>query len=346
MLHQALIAQLWGGNLMVKYWSSKSISGVRFPPTSVNFTLFRVSRSILPKLTFFLLACFLYTSSDLLLGGSFSQKLVFTSCLGLAIYWVVSIFVFLFKRSLFTSYTTVIQRYWKRALYLFWALELFLFGIYLYLVLVAPTEVEWLLDQPQLFKSAWWWGVLFFNKLLTILAVVLLSIVLSFTLVNGNRLFFTATLLFITLLLSSVLFTESAQSLLYSIYFSGVSWSFDLDSGLWALGSSVDKTRVITQYVFVVILLKFWHTLFIVSFWLVSVMFSLQAPYTGQGAWAANKQNFFFLYGFAFIWVCFLFKTFNNYLYEYTYEWFIVSLSSPSLSISSAIFEPLLCLVG
>jgi hypothetical protein len=30
-------------------------------------------------------------------------------------------------------------------------------------------------------------------------------------------------------------------------------------------------------------------------------MFFLQSPYIGQGALAANKQNFFFLFGFALL---------------------------------------------
>jgi len=36
---------------------------------------------------------------------------------------------------------------------LFWAIELFVFGTYIYLVLNCAVETEWLLHQPQLFQK-------------------------------------------------------------------------------------------------------------------------------------------------------------------------------------------------
>lgn len=330
---------------MVKYWSSKPTSGVRFPLTSMiniicNFKV-KFALKLLALATLTLLAL----ANDLFTGSSFSQKVLLGLGVGFAIYWTVSIFVFLFKRSIYTSYTVVIQRYWKRALYIFWLLELFLFSIYVYLILVTPTEVEWLLDQPQLFSSNWWDGVLFFNKLIPIISIILLVIVSSYVLINLNFMLLLVLALVITTLISSVLFSDTAQVYLYSVYFSGLSWQFDLDSSVWLINGEVDKTRVVTQYMFLITVLKFWHTVFIAATWLVSTMFLIQSPYVGQGMFAANKQNFFFLYGFAFLWLLFLYQVFANHSYEYVYQWFFVNPWGLSLNSLTSIFDPIKCLL-
>ena len=330
---------------MVKYWSSKPTLGVRFPPTSMIFSFFNFNTKKLTNIFSIVFIFLILLMNDFFTGSNFSQKVLLGLGIAFSIYWTVSIFVFLFKQSLYKSFTVVIQRYWKRTLYLFWVLELFLFSIYTYLVLIAPTEVEWLLDQPQLFLSNWWDGTLFLNKLLPILLIILLNILISYLLLNGNMLFLTAVVNIITVLLSSVLFSDTAQTIAYSVYFTGLTWDFDLDSGVWALNTSVDKTRVITHYIFLITLLKFWHTVFIVAFWLITVMFFLQSPYVGQGAFSSNKQNFFFLYGFAFIWTIFLYKSFMQYSYQYVYQWFFVNPWGVTLSSISDLFEPIKCLI-
>jgi hypothetical protein len=283
--------------------------------------------------------------NDLFTGSYFAQKILLGLGVVFALYWTVSIFVFLFKRSLYTSYTVVIQRYWKRALYLFWALELFLFSIYIYLILVAPTEVEWLLDQPQLFSSTWWDGNLFFTKITPLLLIIVIALIIQYVLVNGNLFALYSLCLGLSILLLSVVFSDTAQTYMYSVYFSGTSWEFEVDSNQWLFNAGMDKTRTITQYMFLITILKFWHTVFIASFWLVSLMFVLQSPYVGQGLFAANKQNFFFLYGFGFIWICLLYKSFSNYKFESVYQWFFVNTWGIEGVTLSEIFEPLNCLL-
>lgn len=329
---------------MVKYWSSKPTSGVRFPLISMNSRLFVINKSIFTNILSITIISLLFFMNDFFIGNNFGQRLLLASALGFTLYWTCSIFIFLFKRSLYKSFTIVIQRYWKRTLYLFWILELYLFGIYVYLILVAPTEVEWLLDQPQLFTSKWWDGNIFFNKLLPVLCCILLVIECSFILLNGSMLLVYLLSLLITVSLLLVIFSDLTQTFLYSIYFSGLSWDFDLDNNVWALTTGIDKTRTTTQYIFLITLLKFWHTVFIVGVWLVTTMFLVQSPYIGQGAFAANKQNFFFLYGFAFIWVLFLYKFFSNYSYEYVYQWFFVN--NWILLLNNSIFlDTIKCLI-
>lgn len=329
---------------MVKYWSSKSTSGVRFPPTSMIYRILLLKSKSITTILSLIFITLVILMNDFFTGNSFAQKAILGFGFGFAVYWVVSIFVFLFKRSLYTSYTVVIQRYWKRSLYLFWVLELFLFSIYVYLILVTPTEVEWLLDQPQLFHSNWWNGSLFFMKLIIVLAIILIAILLSYVLLNQNSLLMYTLILLNTILLSVILFSDSAQTFMYSIFYSGISWEYDLDKGAWLINSEVDKLRTVTHYMFLITVLKYWHTVFIVAVWLVTTMFVLQSPYVGQGAFAANKQNFYFLYGFAFIWTLFLYKVYANHLYEYVYQWFFVNPWGISLVGITTFIEPILCL--
>jgi hypothetical protein len=310
---------------MEKYWSSKPTLGVRFPPASMLWRLIYVNKTYFFNIISLSLIVLLFMVNDFFIGNNFGQRLVLASALGFALYWTTSIFVFLFKRSLYKSFTVVIQRYWKRTLYLFWLLEFYLFGIFVYLILVSPTEVEWLLDQPQLFTSKWWDGNIFFKRLLPTLVIILLVIECSFILLYGNMLVLYVVSLLITVLLISISYSDFTQIFLYSIYYSGASWDYDLDNNMWFLGNTIEKTRTISHYIFLLTLLKFWHTVFIVGVWLMTTMFLIQSPYIGQGSFAANKQNFFFLYGFAFLWILFLYKFFSNYSYESVYQWFFVN---------------------
>lgn len=100
-----MLGNLGGGNLMVKYWSSKSTSGVRFPPTSM------LSLKDFSKIIFSLFFVLIFHVNDTFTGNVFAQKLLLGLAVGFAGYWLVSIFIFIFKRSLYTSYTVVIQRY-------------------------------------------------------------------------------------------------------------------------------------------------------------------------------------------------------------------------------------------
>lgn len=320
---------------MVKYWSSKPTSGVRFPPTSMILFLTQYITITVSVIG----AASAVIFNDWFTGSYFSQKLLLNLSVLFASYWAISIFVFLFKRSLYTSYTVVIQRYWKRALYLFWGLELFLFSIYIYLVLVAPTEVEWLLDQPQLFRSHFFNGGAFLLRLLPLLTIIVVLISLQAALLNLSWVYITFCSLIITGVLGVVFLDDLTQTYALTTYFSGASWGFDVDSALWSLEVSVDKTRPITQYMYLLTSLKYWHTVFICVFWASTLMFLLQSPYIGQGAFGANKQNFFFLYGFGFLWTSFLVKYLNNALYEYVYQWFFVNTQGRSFVSWSTLHE-------
>ena len=302
---------------MVKYRSSKSNSWVQFP-----FTLMFLSKNYLIKILnifIFLLILFFLDFSN---KGFFGQKYILLLSIFFSIYWVISIFIFLFKRSLYSSYTSVIQRFWKRSLYLFWILEFFLFFIYIFLVLNCAVEVEWMYDQPQLFKSKYFVGEFFFKNIIILLTIILSIVYLSNNIITNNFSSNQVYLLLVLILLSFVLFNEFAQTYFISLYYSGVKWSYEVETQTWSLITDVEKMRTLTHYTFLLLILKFWHTVFIVVVFLTGYMFALYQKKISQGLLSSNKQNFFFLFFFGFIMYYWVYKFYMNHVYSYIYQWF------------------------
>lgn len=85
------------------------------------------------------------TTGVYLLGSSFF----------FCLYWLWSVFLFLFKKERYGRFTTFAQRFWKRSFYLFWLLELFLFSFYIYLYFIAPSEVMYIFDERILLLPAY-----------------------------------------------------------------------------------------------------------------------------------------------------------------------------------------------
>lgn len=308
---------------MVKCWSSKSNSWVRFPPTLV--ILFRNIKNFYIQIISLSFIIFLFLYIDLINRGFFGHKYILILSFFFSIYWIVSIFIFLFKRSNFTSYTSVIQRFWKRSLYLFWILEFFLFFIYLYLVLNCASEIEWMFDQTQLFRSKYFSGNFFFKNILNLFLIIIFTLIAQNNLIYKNIKYVFLFFIFILFLLNTVVFNEFSQIYFYSLYYSGVKWDYDVDNKYWVLITDIDKMRTLYHYTFLILILKFWHTLFIVSFYIIFLMFSIQQKKVFQGGLSSNKQNFYFLFFFGFIMYYWIYKFYLNHVYEYVYTWFYVN---------------------
>jgi hypothetical protein len=138
-------------------------------------------------------------------------------------YWISSIFIFLFKSGLYSKSTSVIQRFWKRTLYLFWSLELFLFFIYSWLVLISPSEVEWMFDQSQLFLSSYFNGLSFFNQILVTLVVLYIAVLLQYHITYTRS---SIWLVMLLVLLFGVLLNDGSQTIITSLYYGNVSLGF------------------------------------------------------------------------------------------------------------------------
>lgn len=237
-------------------------------------------------------------------------------------YWVSSIFVFLFKSGVYSKATSVVQRFWKRTLYLFWSIEFFLFFIYGWLVLIAPSEVEWMFHQSQLFSGTYVEGSLLFSQILFTLSIIYVTTLVQYFMAYSKVELFLLSLL---LLLFAVLIGDGSQIITLSLYYGGVSTNFNSIDLTWSVCGDILENSAKGNYTWLVVLLKFWHTAFIVVFYLFILMFFLQTGRSFHGMYSSIMQNFAFLYLFSFILYYFLVKVYLNIVYSYVYSWFLIN---------------------
>ena len=81
------------------------------------------------------------------------QFIVYSSSVYYLLYWFNSVFIFITKKSFLGKFSSLIQRFWKRTLMLFWSIEMFLFLVYLWLICNNPEESTYMLDNAKSFKQ-------------------------------------------------------------------------------------------------------------------------------------------------------------------------------------------------
>jgi hypothetical protein len=241
----------------------------------------------------------------------------------LILYWLTSIFVFLFKKNQYNSFTASSQRFWKRALYLFWLLELSLFLVFFFLIFIAPQESLFVLDYSEQYFSYIMNLHFFFKNLLKIVMLILsiniLILLLKYRVLKNFILFIIFLQLFIITL-------EDFQEF-YGIlkFYNSFKWKFDDKTNVWNYEVAVLKLRTYFHYIMLLIFLKFWHTLFIFFCFLKNEIVRLDATDYSFGSVSFNVQNFYFLLLFTIITKIFLIKSFLMYYFQYVYYWFNIN---------------------
>lgn len=292
----------------------------------------------------FLLSTLAYYNS-----GIFIRNCLFGLSFFFLAYWVVSIFTYLFKKARFGTFTRMIQRFWKRSLYLFWLLEIGLFMIYLYLSLISPQEVAYMLDNTQLLLSYGTDLLSFFKTLLRPLFILLIAnLYLLNHKYNGSKIAITSLL---TLLLVSGLYEDFLQFYAINQHYSNYSWlhtsvenSNDVTIrngyiGVWEQELAELKLRPFIHYMYLLVFLKLWHTLFIVYFFLFFENARLFSNNTSFNAISANIQNFYFLMFFSYILKISLIKYYLNYLGSFVYYWFYTNPNAYDMGYIYALFS-------
>lgn len=292
----------------------------------------------------FLLFILAYSNS-----GIFIRNCLFGLSFFFLAYWVVSIFTYLFKKARFGTFTRMIQRFWKRSLYLFWLLEIGLFMIYLYLSLISPQEVAYMLDNTQLLLSYGTDLLSFFKTLLRPLFILLIAnLYLLNHKYNGSKITITSLL---TLLLASGLYEDFIQFYAINQHYSNYSWlhtSIENSNnvtirngyiGVWEQELAELKLRPFIHYMYLLVFLKLWHTLFIVYFFLFFENARLFSNNTSFNAISANIQNFYFLMFFSYILKISLIKYYLNYLGSFVYYWFYTNPNAYDMGYVYALFS-------
>jgi hypothetical protein len=240
-------------------------------------------------------------------------------------YWILSGFVFFIKKYQYSKFTSAIQRFWRRTYIIFWMIEFSLFSVYIYLTLNANQESFYMFDQIQVFKTHLFSWRLFLLKLFPLTLLLILGYLFLLSMKWNILSKHTVWLLFITLLLTYVVWVEFYQFFHVVNFYGNFNWIYDIDERVWTLELEPRKTRTVNHYVMLMIMLKFWHIVFIFGFWVFSLLRGLEIGRVRYPLISANLQNFLILYLFAWVsmypWIKFILR---RYL-DTTYYWFYIN---------------------
>lgn len=241
------------------------------------------------------------------------------------LYWLISGFVFFYKKYQFSKYTTVIQRFWKRTYILFWIIESGVFLVYFFLTLNSSEEPVYMYDQLKLYKTHFFSWRLFIIKLLPVVTLILVGYYLQLSLKWSTFKQQSYILLLITILLVSIFWAEFYQFFHIINFYGNLNWIFDYDDFTWNLELEFRRTRLANNYISICLIAKFWHLVFIFIFWIFFILRVNESKRVRYPLLAANVQNFIILYIMSWLymypWLKFIFK---NFL-ENSFFWFMTN---------------------
>lgn len=255
----------------------------------------------------------------------FSKVMFSYILIGNMFYLLFSGFVFFIKKYQYRLYTSAIQRFWRRTLIIFWALEAFLFVIFLYLILNANQEPVYVYDNVQLYKTHFYsWRYFLLKIFLSALLVVLTYTLLlslkwnTFTKTNNISLLITVILLYISWL-------EFYQLFHLMNCYGTSNWVYDFSEHLWNLELEFKRTRIVNHYVTIGLVAKFWHVVFAVVFWIFFILRGLESSRYRYPLLSANLQNFLIIYIMSWLYMYPWFKYVARKAMDMPYYWFFVN---------------------
>jgi hypothetical protein len=244
-------------------------------------------------------------------------------CILMFLYWLISGFVFFIKKYQFGKYTSVVQRFWRRSYILFWILEGYLFLIFFYLTVNASAESFYMYDQTQIYKTHLYSWRFFLLKLLPITFLIVIGYIYLLSL---RSIVFSKNVLFLFLLtavLTYVIWLEFYQFYHILHFYGNLFWVYDIDDHTWNLELEPRRTRIVNHYTTILMILKFWHIVFIYGFWVFFLLRVSELNRVRYPLLSANLQNFIVLYIFAWVsmypWIKFYFRKFLDNPYYWFY---------------------------
>ena len=241
------------------------------------------------------------------------------------LYWLISGFVFFFKKYQFGKFTSVIQRFWKRTYILFWLIESGVFLVFFYLTLNASEEPVFMYDQLKLYKSHFFSWRIFIFKLFLLIFLIFIGFFIQLNLkfnVFSKNIFF---LILNTIILVYIFWLEFYQFFHIINFYNNLNWYFDNDEFFWNLELEFRRTRLANNYISICLMAKFWHLVFIFVFWVFFLLRLNELKRIRYSLLAANNQNFIILYLMSWLymypWLKFYFKGF----FDLNYYWFFLN---------------------
>jgi len=237
-------------------------------------------------------------------------------------YLLISGFVFFIKRYQYRLYTSIIQRFWRRTLILFWVIEATTFITFFYLTVNANQEPVYMYDNSQLYKTHFYSWRYFLLKIIPNTIIILLTYFLLLSLKWNTFSKSSNVSLIITVLLLYVTWAEFYQLFHLLNHYGTLYWIYDLDEHLWNLEIEFRRTRIVNHYATICLIAKFWHIVFAILFWLFFLLRGLEISRFRYPLLSANLQNFIIIYIMSWIYMYPWFKySFRRFL-DMPYYWF------------------------
>lgn len=289
-------------------------SGLKYIWLGVRFWIF--------PLIFFFLVVYV---TIVLKALPFNKLMLGWICIIMFVYWLISGFVFFFKKYQFGKYTTAVQRFWRRSYILFWMIEGGTFLVFLFFTINSSQESFYMFDQISVFKThlySWKFFLLkIFPLIILIISTYLVLLSLKWNLFSKHSFI----LLFLTFFLTYTVWLEFYQFFHVLNFYGNLNWIYDIDDHVWTLELEPRRTRIVNHYVMLLFILKFWHIVFIYGFWIFFVLRCWETKRIRYPLLAANFQNFIILYIFAWVFMYPWFKFYFRKFLDSPYYWFYIN---------------------
>ena len=258
-----------------------------------------------------------YKFYDYFNKGVWLQNLAIFVMLLFLIYWFFSVFLFLINKNNLNRYTSVIQRFWKRSLHLFWIIEIFLFLIYLFLVSITPEENFYTLDSNRLNRRYILDLYEFFNKMSYIIIFIFyINFYLFFFRFSSKQSLFILFILFLNYLLLEFIQMYYLLNFVYDFFY-----KYDENDYFWSYEWEGLKTRTQNHFVVLLSILKFWHTFYIYIYLYIYIWYKFNK--NNSYNWISTLlQNFFYIFLFNIIFMYVWLKYTIKYFSIMHYYWF------------------------
>lgn len=261
----------------------------------------------------------------------FLKQLSVWFVIGMLYFWLMSGFNFFVKRYQFGKFTSQIQRFWKRTNNAFWLIEGFLILLFFYYYLNSSQEPLYMYDYSAINQE-------FLVSLQVIfINIVLLSVVIYFmyfTLIRLNSNSWTQINIYLVIISVFIFFSFFVET--YQFYyiissFNERLWVFNEEENLWVIDIENPIMRTKHQYLFVCLIAKYWHFLFIFLSWIFFLIKSYEKRKVTYVLFGANLQNMVLLYVLNFAcyiqWVKWLYRRF----FDLPYTWFFTNIDNKAL---------------
>jgi hypothetical protein len=261
-------------------------------------------------------------------------KIILTwASLGFFFYTLISGFVYFIKKTTFSKYTDVLQRFWKRSFSLFWLIEGGLFLVFVYLTLTSSSELFYSYDSQKLFKLHFVSLKFFFFKLCLINLILILLYFLLTACQNNNEGSLFLVYLLTSILIAYMLWLEFYQFYIFLQYVGSFSWLFSTDSAEFSLESELKRSRVSNNFFLICAIAKFWHFIFIVFCWFFYVSRYLESGSSRIPLISTSIQNFLILYLLNLISIYPYIKYLLRKYMNESYTWFFTEFNYTKIKV-------------